>query len=75
MIQIKIGGQGKLHHLMGILEPPGIVEPDYPQWEQDDLIVCSWMLNNMESYLVHQYTEFSMIKMLWKGLFTTYNKW
>lgn len=71
---MKIGGQGKFHKLTGVPKPPQPEERDYMQWEQDDLIVCSWMPENMEPDLANQYAEFPMTKELWKGMFATYNK-
>lgn len=65
---------GKVHHLIGVPEPPGIDSPDYSQWEHDDLIVCSWMLDNMEPNMVHQYAKFPTAKDLWKGFSATYSK-
>lgn len=45
LIQMKIRGQGKLHHHTSVPEPPLPEEQEYAQREQDDLIVCSWMLD------------------------------
>lgn len=71
---MKIVGQEKLHHLTGVPEPPWSDESEYAQWEQDDLIVCSWMLHNMEPDLVHHYAQFPTAKELWKSLLAMYIK-
>lgn len=71
---MKIGGQGKLHHITGVPAPPQIDDPTYPQWEQDDLIVCSWLLDNVIPDLVHQYVESPTAHDLWDGLAATFGK-
>ncbi|XP_076894743.1 uncharacterized protein LOC143547130 [Bidens hawaiensis] len=70
MIRIAIGGKSKalLNHL--IQDPP---EPIDEQWEQDDLIVFSWLIQNIEPALASNLTNFPTAKTLWNALTVTYS--
>ncbi|KAK9065790.1 hypothetical protein SSX86_015191 [Deinandra increscens subsp. villosa] len=70
MIRVAIGGKSKalLNHLTQ--NPP---EPDDEQWEQDDLIVFSWLIQNIEPNLASNLTEFPTAKALWDALTVTYS--
>ena len=68
MIRVAIGGKSKalLNHLTQ--NPP---EPMDDQWEQDDLIVFSWLIQNIEPSLASNLTEFPTAKTLWDALTIT----
>ncbi|KAJ0852132.1 hypothetical protein HanRHA438_Chr14g0634691 [Helianthus annuus] len=70
MIRVAIGGKSKalLNHLTQ--SPP---EPMNDQWEQDDLIVFSWLIQNIEPSLASNLTEFPTAKTLWDALTVTYS--
>ncbi|XP_076946067.1 uncharacterized protein LOC143617370, partial [Bidens hawaiensis] len=70
MIRVAIGGKSKalLNHLTD--DPP---EPISEQWEQDDLIVFSWLIQNIEPSLASNLTEFPTAKTLWDALTVTYS--
>ena len=70
MIRVAIGGKSKtlLNHLTQ--NPP---EPSDDQWEQDDLIVFSWLIQNIEPVLASNLTEFPTAKTLWDALTVTYS--
>ena len=57
LIRMAIGSRGQLSHITGIPAPPEKHSPEYTQWEQTDLMVCSWMLENMESDLIANFAE------------------
>ncbi|KAJ0846073.1 hypothetical protein HanRHA438_Chr15g0720751 [Helianthus annuus] len=57
-----------LNHLTQ--NPP---EPIDEQWEQDDLIVFSWLIQNIEPSLASNLTEFPTAKTLWDALTVTYS--
>ncbi|CAH1434991.1 unnamed protein product [Lactuca virosa] len=61
MIRVAIGGKSKtlLNHLTQ--NPP---ESSDDQWEQDDLIVFSWLIQNIEPVLASNLTEFPTAKTL-----------
>ncbi|KAJ9559500.1 hypothetical protein OSB04_004660 [Centaurea solstitialis] len=73
MIRVAIGGKSKalLSHLTA--DPPSNDNESYEQWEQDDLIVFSWLIQNIEPTLAGNLTEYPTAKMLWDALVVTYS--
>nr|GFA26500.1 hypothetical protein [Tanacetum cinerariifolium] len=73
MIRVAIGGKSKflLSHLT--IDPPDQTSEDYEQWEQEDLIVFSWLIQNIEPALAGNLTEYPTAKMLWDALVVTYS--
>lgn len=53
MIRVAIGGKPKslLSHISGVPAPPDPLDDQYEQWEQDDLILFSWLIQNIEPTL------------------------
>lgn len=75
LMMMAIGGRGKLGHLTGIPAPPAQTNIlEYQKWQQTDLTVCSWILENMEDELVSQYAEYPTAQELWEGLSATYSQ-
>ncbi|XP_076922176.1 uncharacterized protein LOC143583875 [Bidens hawaiensis] len=70
-----IGGKSKhlLGHLSGNPPPPEPTDETYEQWEQDDLVVFSWLIQNIEPALASNLTEFPTAKTLWDALVVTYS--
>lgn len=73
MIRVAIGGKSKafLNHLTK--EPPKPTDENYDQWEQDDLVIFSWLIQNIEPALASNLTEFPTAKTLWDALAVTYS--
>lgn len=73
MIRVAVGGKSKafLNHLTQ--EPPKSSDEKYEQWEQDDLIVFSWLIQNTEPALASNLTEYPTAKTLWDALTVTYS--
>ncbi|KAM0071101.1 putative transcription factor interactor and regulator CCHC(Zn) family [Helianthus debilis subsp. tardiflorus] len=73
MIRVAIGGKSKalLQHLTS--NPPDKKEEGFEQWEQDDLIVFSWLIQNIEPSIAGNLTEFPTVKSLWDALTITYS--
>ncbi|XP_071704000.1 uncharacterized protein [Rutidosis leptorrhynchoides] len=73
MMKVAIGGKSKalLAHLT--TNPPENNHETYEQWEQKDLIVFSWLIQNIEPNLASNLTSFSTAKLLWDALITTYS--
>ncbi|KAF5781204.1 putative RNA-directed DNA polymerase [Helianthus annuus] len=73
MIRVAIGGKSKnlLKHLTS--NPPKQDDETYEQWEQDDLVVFSWLIQNIEPVLAGNLTEFPTAKSLWDALVVTYS--
>ncbi|KAM0050763.1 hypothetical protein Hdeb2414_s0007g00227581 [Helianthus debilis subsp. tardiflorus] len=55
------------------LRPPDQTSKDYEQWEQEDLIVFSWLIQNIEPVLAGNLTEYPTAKTLWDALVVTYS--
>nr|GEZ48146.1 ribonuclease H-like domain-containing protein [Tanacetum cinerariifolium] len=73
MIRVAIGGKSKslLSHLT--TDPPDQTSEDYEQWEKEDLIVFSWLIQNIKHALAGNLTEYPTAKMLWDALAVTYS--
>ncbi|XP_021974902.1 uncharacterized protein LOC110870015 [Helianthus annuus] len=75
MIQVALGGKSKnlLSHITGKPAPLNPSDEQYEQWEQDDLVVFSWLIQNIEPGLAGNLTEFPTAKALWDALVVTYS--
>ncbi|GKA90705.1 hypothetical protein Tco_0812575 [Tanacetum coccineum] len=73
MIRVAIGGKSKalLSHLTS--DPPEQSSETYEQWEQEDLIIFSWLIQNIEPALAGNLTEYPTAKTLWDALVVTYS--
>nr|GEW57751.1 putative Gag-polypeptide of LTR copia-type [Tanacetum cinerariifolium] len=73
MIRVAIGGKSKalLSHLTS--DPPSQDNESYEQWEQEDLIVFSWIIQNIKPTIAGNLTEYLTAKMLWGALVVTYS--
>ncbi|XP_071721007.1 uncharacterized protein [Rutidosis leptorrhynchoides] len=70
MIKVAIGGKSEalLHHLTE--DPP---ETNNQKWNQEDLVVFSWIIQNIEPQIASNLTQFPTAKTLWNALITTYS--
>ncbi|KAJ0444834.1 putative RNA-directed DNA polymerase [Helianthus annuus] len=75
MIRVAIRGKSKtfLNHLSGKPAPPEPDDDKYEQWEQNDLIVFSWLIQNIEPAIASNLTELPTAKSLWDTLVVTYS--
>ncbi|KAJ0927359.1 hypothetical protein HanRHA438_Chr04g0181931 [Helianthus annuus] len=75
MMRVAIGGKSKalLKHLSEEPPKPTNEKYCYEQWEQDDLVVFSWLIQNIEPSLASNLTEFPTAKTLWDALVVTYS--
>nr|GEZ02754.1 putative reverse transcriptase, RNA-dependent DNA polymerase [Tanacetum cinerariifolium]GEZ06923.1 putative reverse transcriptase, RNA-dependent DNA polymerase [Tanacetum cinerariifolium] len=73
MIRVAIGEKSKalLSHLTS--DPLEQSSETYEQWEQEDLIVFSWLIQNIEPTLAGNLTKYHTAKTLWDALAITYN--
>ncbi|KAL1548052.1 hypothetical protein AAHA92_16334 [Salvia divinorum] len=68
-----IGGKGLTSHIIGVSDPePPITDPNYPRWQQRDHCTFNWIINNIESDLVNEVSQYAIAKDLWEGLAITY---
>ncbi|PWA67069.1 ribonuclease H-like domain-containing protein [Artemisia annua] len=74
MIRVAIGGKSKslLKHLTEA-PPEKTTTEKYETWEQEDLIVFSWLIQNIEPNIAGNLTEYPTAKALWDALVVTYS--
>lgn len=72
MIRVAIRGKSKalLNHLSDEPPDPADENSDYDQWEQEDLLVFSWLIQNIEPSIASNLTVFPTAKSLWDALAT-----
>ncbi|XP_071717999.1 uncharacterized protein [Rutidosis leptorrhynchoides] len=70
MIKVAIGGKSEalLNHLT---KDP--LENNNQKWNQDDLVVFLWVIQNIEPQIASNLTQFPTVKSLWNALVTTYS--
>ncbi|XP_076933928.1 uncharacterized protein LOC143599999 [Bidens hawaiensis] len=66
------GGRGRGSHVTGDPSPLLKTDTSYSRWEQDDQCVFTWIIQNLESNLVNNVSQYPTAKALWDGLATTY---
>ena len=59
-IHLEISGRGRLNHI--IVSPPAKTNLKYKRWTQNDSIVISSILENMEPDLVYQFLNYLTVK-------------
>ncbi len=74
LMKVAVGGRGKLWHLTGNLLLPATDSADFPRWEENDLTICSWLLDNMEPELMMNYAQIPSAKKIWDTLAETYGQ-
>ncbi|XP_057784888.1 uncharacterized protein LOC131002403 [Salvia miltiorrhiza] len=67
-----IAGKGLTSHINGVSKPPAIDDPSYTRWEQRDNCVFNWVINNIETGLVNEVSQYATAADLWEGLAITY---
>nr|GEU75346.1 hypothetical protein [Tanacetum cinerariifolium] len=74
MIRVAIGGKSKilLNHLTKT-PPEHLTTEKYEAWEQEYLIVFSWLIQNIEPNIAGNLTKYPTAKALWDALVVTYN--
>lgn len=72
LMKIALGGRGKSAHITGLPQPPLPSYPAYPAWEQQDQLVFTWIIDNIDDSLVNNVSRYSTAKTLWDGLAVTY---
>lgn len=65
-------GRGMSAHITGISPIPLPTDPAYPKWEQEDQLVFTWLIDNIEDSLVSNASRYPTAKGLWDGLAITY---
>ncbi|XP_071687777.1 uncharacterized protein [Rutidosis leptorrhynchoides] len=70
MMKVAIGGKSDalLKHLTD--DPPEVTSN---KWNQEDLVVFSWIIQKIEPQIASNLTQFPITKTLWNALVTTYS--
>lgn len=50
-----------------IVTPPSPAKSNYQQWKQNDSIVLSWIITNIEQDLIDQFIDYNTSWDLWVG--------
>ena len=72
LMRISIGGRRANRHITGIPAPPELGTKGYTEWEETDMIVFSWIVDNIETDIVVDFTHHQTTKALWESLFVTF---
>lgn len=72
LMRVAIGGRGKSRFITGQPPQPDPADPTYPQWEEIDLMVFSWLISNMENKLIANFAQHKTAKAIWDSLAITY---
>lgn len=70
LMKVAIGGRRASSHILD--EPPAPKSKGYRDWEETDLIVFSWIIENMKDELVADFAHHLTAKALWDNLAVTY---
>ncbi|XP_076884923.1 uncharacterized protein LOC143534290 [Bidens hawaiensis] len=54
-------------------DPPEPTDDKYDQWEQDDLVLFLWLIQNIEPAIASNLTEYLTARSLWDALVVTYS--
>ncbi|XP_042055752.1 uncharacterized protein LOC121800243 [Salvia splendens] len=70
LMKVKIGGRGAYSHIRK--EPPEPGSKGYDDWEEDDLVVFSWIVDNIEDEIIADFAHHQTSKALWDSLAVTF---
>ncbi|XP_042009052.1 uncharacterized protein LOC121757595 [Salvia splendens] len=69
-MQVKLGGRGAYSYIRK--EPPAPERKGYNDWEEDDLVIFSWIVDNIEDDIIADFAHHQTSKVLWDSLAVTY---
>ncbi|KAL1561684.1 hypothetical protein AAHA92_04358 [Salvia divinorum] len=72
LMKIAIGSRKAMRHITGVPTPPEPEDRDYIEWEEIDLVVFSWILDNIEVDIVGDFAHHQSAKAIWDSLAVTY---
>ena len=70
LMKVKIGGRGPYSYIRK--DPPEPGSKGYDEWEEDDLVVFSWIVDNIEDDIIGDFAHHLTSKALWDSLRVTY---
>ena len=66
LMKIALEGRGRLKHIIDT--PPSSTDANYLKWKQQDSMVLSWIISNIESELMNQFLDYTTAYDLWNGI-------
>ena len=72
LMRISIGGRRANRHITGIPASSELETKGYTEWEETDMIVFSWIVDNVETDTIVDFVHHQIIKSLWESLFVTF---
>ncbi|XP_042031781.1 uncharacterized protein LOC121778484 [Salvia splendens] len=72
LMKVAIGSRGGYSHITGKPAPPAPDSKEYEDWEETDLIVFSWIVDNIENNIIADFAHHQSAQALWESLATTY---
>ncbi|XP_041995906.1 uncharacterized protein LOC121746037 [Salvia splendens] len=70
LMKVKIGGRGAYSHIRNY--PPEPRSKGYDDWEEDDLVMFSWIVDNIEYEIIADFAHHLTAKALWDNLVITF---
>ncbi|XP_042039539.1 uncharacterized protein LOC121785221 [Salvia splendens] len=70
LIKVKIGGRGAYSYIRN--DPPEPGSKGFDEWEENDLVVFSWIVDNIENDIVADFAHHLTAKALWDSLAVTF---
>ena len=70
LMKVAIGGRRGYSHIVD--EPPEPESRGYRDWEETDLVVFSWIIDNIEHDIIADFTHHQTSKALWDNLRITF---
>ena len=72
LMRIAVVGRRALRHLTCIPAPPEPGAKGYTEWEETDMIVFSWIIDNIETDIVVDFAHHQTTQALWESLSVTF---
>ena len=72
LMKIQIGSRRVLKHITGTPPPPALGAADFTDWEETNLIVFSWILDNIETDIMINFAHHQTAQALWESLAVTF---
>ena len=70
LIKEKIGGRGAYSYIKN--DPPNPGSKGFDDWEENDLVVFSWIVDNIEDDIIADFAHHQTSKALWDSLAVTF---
>ncbi|GAV58400.1 UBN2_3 domain-containing protein [Cephalotus follicularis] len=64
-VLLVIQGKGKIEYITGKVQQPDVNDPIYENWELNNSIVMTWLINSMELHISHTYLFLRTAKAIW----------